>query len=263
MTEPVIGILGCGHLGMGLVKTMLSVGHPREKIWLSVSNIEKHRAAFEQEGLESRVTSNDDLIQKSDWVLLCVRPQVWPHLLHFKPRDSNQIWISCMAGWSTQQLSSALNTPVFRIMPSGPNSIEQGDGVAALFPYNETLEAWLKSLHIQPTLLKDEAEMHVFTASVCLPAAVVRARLLGRSLQPERILRERQKKHPFLSANIRWAFKSAEQFVDPAECEAMILRMKTPGGVTAALLEEFERSADIDLAFENAIERSQALAEQV
>ena len=59
------------------------------------------------------------------------------------------------------------------MMPSGPDSILEGKGIAAIYPHNQALSQVLQALGLRIFELAAEGQMHIFTAGICLPAALL------------------------------------------------------------------------------------------
>jgi pyrroline-5-carboxylate reductase len=145
-------------------------------------------------------------------------------------------------------------------MPSGPETIRNKNGIAAVYPENQTLEYLLARLGLKVYTLPDEELMHVFTAGVCLPAALCegKARRMNIDGEMQRICR----KYPLLSEIYPWAQKVLPAFGSDSEREAYAGMMNTKGGVTEAIIASIRSGRTFSQAVEAGIERSKAISEQ-
>jgi pyrroline-5-carboxylate reductase len=169
-----VGIIGCGHLGRTLALELLGSGLPGDGLLVSyggnASTLEKIREA----GLQERISSNEDICALSDIVFISVRPQSIGDLGRISFRKGAVV-VSCAAGVSTSSLKSIFGVDAFRVMPSGPDTIRQRKGIAAVYPKSDLLSGLLFCLGLKAYQLEDEDLMHLFTTGVCLPAALLAA----------------------------------------------------------------------------------------
>ncbi len=83
-------------------------------------------------GLLENVSDNTEICNKATIVFIVVRPQAIEELKKLSFSKNAQV-VSCMAGISTASLKRALRVDVFRVMPSGPDTIREGKGIVAIY----------------------------------------------------------------------------------------------------------------------------------
>ncbi len=125
-----IAILGCGNMGLALLRGMLDGGAVRPAdVTVHNRREERTRALAERFGVRA-ASSNREAIEGADVVLLAVKPQIFSKVLEeirgALPPDS--LVLSVAAGVGTQRIEGELGgTPrVVRAMPNTPALIKQG-----------------------------------------------------------------------------------------------------------------------------------------
>ena len=129
-----IGLIGGGNMAEAIIKGIVRTnGQNPPNILLH----EPNKSRCETLGREYRLhfcESNGELAQKSEIILLAVKPQVSPTVLkEIAPHvDGKQLILSIMAGVPTAAIENAFSGPVrvVRAMPNMPATI--GEGVTAL-----------------------------------------------------------------------------------------------------------------------------------
>jgi pyrroline-5-carboxylate reductase len=82
--------------------------------------------------------------------------------------------VSCMAGISLHAIKRHLGADdAVRMMPSGPATLQEKRGIAAVYPHNDILARILSALDLQVYVLPAKDLMHVFTVRVFLPVALL------------------------------------------------------------------------------------------
>lgn len=135
-----IALIGAGKMGETLVTRLLSTG-TLKKDQLFVTAKHKSRVAMMNERFGVRgSTVNTEAVKDADIILLCVKPQIAPHVIAGirEAINKNQLFISIMAGFTLKQLQDALvlPLPVIRAMPNTPCEI--GAGMTVLASGGET-----------------------------------------------------------------------------------------------------------------------------
>jgi len=123
MEKKKIGIIGYGNMGSAIAE--------RAKKPFQVTVFDKTRAV-NTKGLEA-AKNLIDLINKSEAIILAVKPQDMPGLLEEIKKDlKGQLIISIAAGITTKYLEERLGkVRLIRVMPNMPAQI--GEGVSGLF----------------------------------------------------------------------------------------------------------------------------------
>lgn len=253
--EPVIGIIGAGHLGRALALLFQRTGIPEDDILISHAGTPTTLDAIRQAGLEGNLAGNPEICRRASILFIAVRPQSAGSLsgLPF-PRDGQVI--SCMAGIPSDLISRRWGVPVTRMMPSGPDTLLAGKGVAAVFPDNPRIVQLLELAGIRVVPLQDEEEMHVFTAGVCLPAAI----LAAPSGDPEPGIEETCRAFPLIAELRPWAFSVLPRLPSSREREAWIAAMSTKGGITETIVQAIRAGRPFPEAFRAGVARCRAIS---
>ena len=116
-----IGIIGAGNLGGSIAKMLVKNGYKKSIMISDNKNLEIFN--------EFQRYSNQEIIDKSDVLFLCVKPNDVKELLknfHFNSLD--KLLISCVAGISIKYLEEKLNEryPIIRCMANIPISLGKG-----------------------------------------------------------------------------------------------------------------------------------------
>ena len=136
-----LGVIGAGNMGEAILRGYLNSGYASgDKTTVFDPDIEKCRALERDFGV-SIAESLASLVEKSDLLLIAVKPNVCSHLFEEQfDRFSNKAVISIAGGWGGERLKNALpaTARVLRVMPNTPAMIgegmivfESGDSLAA------------------------------------------------------------------------------------------------------------------------------------
>ena len=159
-----LGVLGVGHLASYVVAGLRNAGDNR-RIILSPRNQQRQQALVERYGCMA-ASSNQDVVDSADYLLLSVRPQDLPTLLQTLEFSPGQLVISCVAGVSLDHLQTELKDQVVvRTMPLA--CAEVGQGAVPVYPSN--LQA-IELLGKLGTLveLSSEADFELATVAACM-----------------------------------------------------------------------------------------------
>ncbi|HBE79080.1 MAG TPA: hypothetical protein DDW65_15095 [Firmicutes bacterium] len=260
-----IGIIGCGHLGRTLARRLLDTNFPSENLRVSYggrpSTLDKIRKA----DLEKNVVVNEEICSKSDLIFITFRPQDFHELKKlFSPKQAGRhrrgLIISCMAGISTTTFKNALGFDVLRIMPSGPDTIQAGKGIVAVFPHHDAVITILTQIGLKVYEIAHEELMHIFTVGVCLPAVLLAAERM--KLPVTEAMQMISIDYPVFSDIYSWARNVLPTFNSDEAKEEYITKMVTTGGVTESLIESIDSGDDLITAVRKGIARSKELAEK-
>lgn len=123
--------IGCGNMGMAILRGALRAGEVRAEGTLVVEALPERRA--EAAALGVRVTSAPEDARAARSLILAVKPQHFEGIAPALRVPVPRLVVSVMAGWSAASLSRALGgARVVRAMPNLPAQI--GLGVTALAP---------------------------------------------------------------------------------------------------------------------------------
>lgn len=207
-------------------------------------------------GLKSCLAENEEICRDCSIIFITIRPQSLPELqgLDF-PKDA--LVVSCMAGVSLETLRSHLRVDAVRMMPSGPDTILEMRGIAAIYPHDDLLERILRGLDLHVYELSSEDQMHVFTVGVCLPAALL---ALGDSESAsEGACRCLSQVYPAFPEICSWARDVLPEFEREEDKRDYISKMATKGGITEAIVESLENEGDLLTALNRGIKRSREI----
>ena len=135
MTQRRIGVLGSGNMGSAIMRGLLKAKYV-EPSALCASDVSKERLAELKRDLGiATTTSNSELLQRSDVIVLAVKPQMAGSIMGEVGTNwrESQLLVSILAGVSIEVLASSLpdSARVIRAMPNTPAVVlEAATGVA-------------------------------------------------------------------------------------------------------------------------------------
>ncbi|MGV9174148.1 MAG: pyrroline-5-carboxylate reductase [Promethearchaeia archaeon] len=133
MSNKKIGIIGIGNMGNALLNGIIKSNIlPKDNILIYDTNEELLDQRKKKYDVSSAI-NNKDLVKQSDFVLLCVKPQVVDQVLEeIKTKVTEKIIISIAAGVTIGQIEDIIkkNIPIIRIMPNTPALV--GEGASAI-----------------------------------------------------------------------------------------------------------------------------------
>lgn len=246
-----VGVVGAGHLGRVLAGALLRHGLDRTDLLLSYSGSPATTEALRADHLLDCVQPNETIARTARTILLTVRPQAVATLTSLA--STSAAIVSCIAGVPIQRIQTILGRDVVRIMPSGPDTIVQDRGVAAIFPAAPRVAALLSALGLRVFDLPSEETMHLFTVGVCLPAALLAA---PPGADIPAAVDDFSAGFPRFGELLAWA----RTVLPPAaQREQYIRAMCTPGGVTEAIVTGLRTGCTFLEALRRGRARSEAL----
>jgi len=163
-----------------------------------------------------------------------------------------------MAGVSLTAIRRLLGVEAVRMMPSGPDSILEGKGIAAIYPHNQALSQVLQGLGLRVFELAAEEQMHIFTAGICLPAALLAS---GEDEETEeKACRSLSRQYSDFPEIFSWARSVLPHLEREEDKEDYIRKMATSGGITEGIVKSLERGDDLLMALKQGIERSREIS---
>jgi pyrroline-5-carboxylate reductase len=235
-----IGFVGAGNMGGAFIKALDSY-----EIYFTEKDMETVESIKKATGAE-HTKNTKELIQKSDYIVLGVKPQVLDSLLdEFKSEDlSDKIIISLVAGIKIDFYRKKLgeNIKFVRVMPNTPSLIKKG--ICGYTPYNiDEFEETYVNVILESTgkaIKVEEDKLDIITAiSGSGPAYVF---LLINSLADAGVKLGLSKKDALMLATetfVGSASLISETGLHPEELKD---RVTSPGGTTAcglAVMEEY------------------------
>jgi len=252
-----IGIIGCGHLGSAIALQLISGGFPLDRLRVSRGKSDGSLKKILDVGLGPCLSGNEEICRDCSIIFITVPPQSLPELQDLSfPKDA--LVVSCMAGVSLQAIRRFLGFNAVRMMPSGPDTILEGKGIAAIYPHNQALSRILQALGLRVFELAEEDQMHAFTAGICLPAALLAS---GDDEEAgEKACRCLSQQCPPFSEIFSWARDVRPHLEKQEDKEDYIRKMATSGGITEAIIRCLGRGEDLTAALKNGIDRSREIS---
>lgn len=254
-----IGIIGCGHLGQAIALSLLNQGFNKKNLLITYGGNPYTYQKLESHGLTQCLSTNLEVFYESEIVLITIKPQDICKLAKISIA-SKAIVVSCMAGVSIALLNGILKTDVYRMMFSGPDTIISGKGVATMYPESEQLKMLLTIINITYIKVMEEDDMDIFTAGVCMPAALL---MVDKTIEQSNAIARIEEEYPLLSELIPWAEKVLPSFQDEADRETYVKNMITKGGITDAIINSLENHTSLDTALRKGITRSKEIAFEI
>ena len=124
-----LGIIGCGKMGSALVKGAIRENAIDGQKVIAIDLIPELAQKLSKEIGASIAKTNDELIENSDAILLCVKPQDMISLTNsFTKERSSKLFISIAAGIKIDDLEKSFKNDdrIIRVMPNTPAMIGQG-----------------------------------------------------------------------------------------------------------------------------------------
>jgi len=248
-----VGIIGCGHLGLSIANQLLSKGFRKDHLLITVSGSPSGLQRVAASSLSDRIASNAEVASVCDLILIALRPSQLDALggIFFRERC---VIVSAMAGLEREMIQKAINHAIIRIMPSSPMSIERSRAICATYPVHKTVSALLDFLEIRTYELSAEADFHLFTAMVCLPAA-----FLELGFSDTSAIANLYHFQPFQEI-LEWAKNQTPTGLSTSAREEYIARMATRGGVTEAIVTSIRAGNDINAALADGMRRSECIS---
>ncbi len=254
-----IGIVGCGHLGEAVAKALIDGGFNKERLLISFRGNPLTLQRLEAQGLAVCLSANERIFSECAIVIITVRPRDLSALRESAAR-SGALIASCAAGVPLETLGAFFGDKTVRLMLSGPDTIAAGNAVAAMFPENAALESLIKLMGVKYIEIDKERDLDVFTAGVCLTAALLKTESPS---EEERAIDKIGEEYPLLIDLYVWA-KGALPMLDSEDGkEKYIAKMATKGGVTDAIISSLERGASLDEALKRGIARTEEISLEI
>jgi pyrroline-5-carboxylate reductase len=258
-----IGLFGAGHLGRAIAKGLLEAGFPRRNLAICHRGSNETGRELTAAGLADLIVDSKQLVSQSRILLYLVRPQSYQAIRDFDLRDDT-LFISFLAGVPLNKMPVSISAGQrIRIMTSAPDTLLQRNGIAALYPGDNTL-GWemldCSGLHV--VSLTQESDIHAFTAlGPCLPIVLTYWKSTGRNIDDEELFKTANKFNLLdYQPILQWAHSVIPEQLSPGEINRYLAQAATPGGVTEAILTAMRAGMSLSAALERGIARSEELA---
>lgn len=129
-----LGIIGCGKMGRALLGGILKAGIVEpSSVWVHDAHAESAAATVAEHGVRD-AGDNATVLERTDTVLLCVKPQTFPSMLAELGGCGGRLLISIAAGIriDTLEQATAGRHRVVRVMPNTPALVGRGASAYAL-----------------------------------------------------------------------------------------------------------------------------------
>jgi pyrroline-5-carboxylate reductase len=258
-----IGIIWCGHLGQSILASLMNHGFHKDYLFISYKGNPSTYKKIEKLGFARCISENEKIFNEADVIFITTRPQDAISLKAI-PISPNKLVVSCLAGLSVEILKKIFKTNICRMMLSGPDTIAAEKGVATIYPYNEVVACILNKMNLRIFEISNEKEIDIFTAGVCLPAALLQE---DDAVKIKEAIHEIEKEWAAFLDLYEWAKRILPSFTTESEKVEYIARMITKGGVTETIIDSLKsvelfitalrkginRSKDISLEIRNSI----------
>jgi pyrroline-5-carboxylate reductase len=254
-----VGIIGCGHLGQAIAQTLVACGLEKKNLFISYGGNSQTFQKLVSVMLDSCIATNQRIFEEAGIILITIKPQ---DLAGFKENviQGKALVVSCMAGVPLELIQKILGIEAYRMMLSGPDTILSGKGVASMYPPQEHLRMLLKVMRLTEINAADENDINVFTAGVCLTAALLKT---GNANEQKTAIDRIKRKYPLLSELYIWAVSALPDLQNEQDREAYISHMITKGGVTDAIIKSLSGGEPLDAALIKGISRTGEISNEI
>ena len=167
-----ICFIGAGNMAKSLIGGLIASGYNKEKIIATDPSNEQRAALTQSLGIKC-YDNNQHAIEKSDVVVLAVKPQVLQTVcndIQNSIQAKSSLVISVAAGIRSQDINHSLagNVSIVRAMPNTPAAVGRGITVAVpnsrVSPAQQTTSDELLSAVGEVAWITDEAQIDAVTA---------------------------------------------------------------------------------------------------
>ncbi|MEA4971883.1 Pyrroline-5-carboxylate reductase [bioreactor metagenome] len=254
-----IGIVGCGHLGQAIAQSLVDHGLEKENLIISYRGNPLTYQQLELKGLSLCIADNQRLFTEAGIILITVKPQDTIELKKALA-DNKSLIVSCMAGIPIKQLNKIFNVEIYRMMFSGPDTVSSGRGVATVYPQHEHLKLLISLLNLRYIQIGSEDDLDIFTAGVCMPAAILR---VDNPIECAKAIEKIETEYPLLLEIYKWAIAVLPEFLNSTEKNQYINRMITKGGITEEIITSLNRGETLDASLMNGIARTKEISVEI
>ena len=125
-----LGFIGAGNMAHSIISGLINKGTAPQLITASNPRSNKLTHLMQEYGIQT-TTDNNENVEKSQLIILAVKPQVLPSVLEEIKKTVNpttHLVISIASGITIADLAQKLpsNTPIIRAMPNTPTQIGEG-----------------------------------------------------------------------------------------------------------------------------------------
>lgn len=263
-----ICFIGAGNMARSLIGGLIASGFDKQKIIATDSIPEQCNAMTSQFGIQS-TQDNNQAIQQSDIVVLCVKPQILKNVCHeIAPaiQQKNPLILSVVAGVQSEDINHWLGggLAIVRTMPNTPALIQTGAaGLFANAQVNPTQKEQAENILRAAGLalwVETEAQLDAVTALsgsgpayyfLFMEAMQEAGEQLGLSAKTAQLL------------TMQTAFGAAKMAMETSQdCQQLRKNVTSPNGTTEKAIQSFENDGLRQLVL-NAMTAAKVRAEQL
>ncbi|MEE2825626.1 MAG: NAD(P)-binding domain-containing protein [Planctomycetota bacterium] len=235
-----IGFIGTGGISEAMIRGLVGHAGYREPIFVSKRSANRSGRLAEDFQNVTVLDDNQELVDRSDWVVLAVLPGQAEHVVQDLKFNSTHTVISLVAGLELKSLLALLSPAqeICRLIPLPP--IEYGTGPIPLFPCLPKVADFLQPLGtVIP--VEDEACFTVFSACSALMANFFEATAWqARWMEEQGVPREEAARY---ASSLSAGLSALTTRSDPAELQSLSRECLTAGGLNEHVL---NKSLEID-----------------
>jgi pyrroline-5-carboxylate reductase len=262
VSEPVIGIVGFGHLGRSLAVPLVRNGLHKDRLLISHKGSEDTRKKAVELGLGSCLTDTASLMADADITIIAARPQDVLALPSgaLKP---GALVISCMAGLPLDLLKTIFHGDILRMMCSGPDTILGGRGIATMFPADARANDVLRMMGLRVFDSSFEEELDSFTVGICIPAILLNIHADERDVQAA--VDGMRKRYPVYRKLWGWIREivPADSALSSNDRRANLDNVSTKGGITQAMTEALMGGGSFSSALQRGMCRGREITDAI
>jgi pyrroline-5-carboxylate reductase len=164
-----------------------------------------------------------------------------------------------MAGLPSALLGELAGRDVRRIMCSGPDTILNGTGVAAMYPRDEEVARLLSDFGTKILPVSSEEELDSFTVGICIPAMLLNTSTDRRDYLAA--MENMERDYPVYGPLRLWVDEVASPGDTPGD--AILENVCTKGGITEAMTKTLRDGAGFEAALRRGVERGREITREI
>ncbi len=245
----ILGFIGIGKISSSTIVGICNSNLKYTKIILSPRNKKQSKYLKKKYKRVEIAKNNQDVINKSNWVFLSIRPEIGKKILkdlQFKP---NQIIISFMSSITLPQLKKAIRikTEIIRAIPLPPISLKKGP--VPICPSNKKVKAFFNNLGTTVEIKNEKSSNNFWAISGMMAPFYELLRVMSDWLVKRGVKRDNAQKYItslFLALSEDAVMNSSKNL------KLLVKDSQTPKGLNEQGLKEL-RKADFYKSIEKAL----------
>jgi len=272
MSDYSVGFIGGGNMGRALIGGLVSSGYPHGQLCIAEPDAERRRILSPGLPGVTITADNHDVARRADCLVLAVKPQIMQAVctdLAPTVQERRPLIVSVAAGTHSRDIDAWLggDLAVVRVMPNQPALLLEG--ASGLFANervsDEQRERAIEIISAVGSVVRvtDEDKIDAVTAISGTGPAYFYLLIDALIRSAEQFGLDPKAAHKLVMDTAKGS--AALAAVSGESMEAMIERVRSPGGTTAAAFEVFDAEdirATFARAFTAARDRARALAKE-